>query len=79
MSPQQGTAAEGGGRAHHHGGSIRRVCGLRWHGPDPRPSGAGAPVVGAPSRREDYGVVAPPRIWSRGIRNAAHCTSSTPF
>ena len=72
MSPQHPCAQ-------HHGGLIGRVRGLRWHGPDPRPTGAGAPVVGAPSRSEGYGVLAPPRIWSRGIRNAAHCTSSIAF
>ena len=32
--------------------------GLRWHSP--------ISVVGAPSRSDGYGVVAPPRIWSRG-------------
>ncbi len=67
-----------------------QVCGLRWHGPDPRPSGAGAPVVGAPSRSDGYGVVAPRPtpsarvpLWGRGIpgtralaRVAARCTSS---
>jgi hypothetical protein len=37
---------------------------LRWHDP--------ISVVGAPSRSECYGVVAPPRSWGRGIRNAAH-------
>ncbi len=50
---------------------ILRVCGLGWHGP--------ISVVGAPSRSDGYGVVAPPRIWSRGIPNAARCTSSTAF
>ena len=44
--------------------------GLRWHGPDH--ASRGAPVVGTPSRSYGYGVVAPPRIWGRGIRNAAH-------
>ena len=47
------------------------VDGLRWHD---RIS-----VVRAPSRSECYGVVAPPRSWGRGIRNAAHCTPSTAF
>jgi hypothetical protein len=37
---------------------ILSVCGLRWHGP--------ISVVGAPSRSDGYGVVAPPRGWSRG-------------
>ena len=35
------------------------VEGLGWHGP--------IPVVGAPNRSYDYGVVAPPRAWDRGI------------
>ena len=48
-----------------------QVEGLRWHDP--------ISVVGAPSRSECYGVVAPPRSWGRGIRNAAHCTPSTAF
>ena len=50
--------------------------GLGWHGP--------ISVVGAPSRSDGYAVVAPPRIWSRGIpgtraeaRVAARCTSTT--
>ena len=54
------------------------VEGLGRHGP--------IPVVGAPNRSYDYGVVAPPRAWDRGIpgtraiaRLAAHCTSSTAF
>ena len=86
MSPQHPCAQ-------HHGGLIGRVRGLRWYGPDPRPTGAGAPVAGAPSRSEGYGVVAPRptptarvSLWSRGIpgtranaRVAAHCTSSTAF
>ena len=45
-------------------GMILHVEGLRWHDP--------ISVVGAPSRSECYGVVAPPRSWGRGIRNAAH-------
>ena len=65
--------------AHHHGGLIRRVRGLRWHGPTHALRARVPPVVGAPSRSEGYGVLAPPRIWSRGIRNAARCTSSTAF
>ena len=48
-----------------------RVCGLGWHGP--------ISVVGAPSRSDGYGVVAPPRILGRRIPNAARCTSSTAF
>ena len=48
-----------------------QVCGLGWHGP--------ISVVGAPSRSDGYGVVAPPRTWGRGIPNAARCTSSTAF
>ena len=64
MSPQHPCAQ-------HYVDMILRLSGLRWHGPDS--------VVGAPSRSEGYGVVAPPRIWSRGIRNAARCTSSTAF
>ena len=52
-----------------------RVEGLGWHGPDH--ASRGAPVVGAPSRSYDYGVVAPPRAWDRGVPNAAHCTPST--
>ena len=52
-------------------GMILHVEGLRWHDP--------ISVVGAPSRSECYGVVAPPRSWGRGIRNAAHCTPSTAF
>ena len=52
-------------------GMTLHVEGLGWHGP--------IPVVGAPNRSYDYGVVAPPRAWGRGIPNAAHCTSSTAF
>ena len=58
---------------------ILQSCGLRWHGPDPRSAWV-PPVVGAPSRSEGYGVLAPPRIWRGtrrrwvGIRNAAHQT-----
>ena len=48
-----------------------RVEGLGWHDP--------ISVVGAPIRSYGYGVVAPPRIWGRGIPNAAHCTSSIAF
>ena len=48
-----------------------QVEGLGWHGP--------IPVVGTPNRSYDYGGVAPPRAWDRGIPNAAHCTSSTAF
>ena len=58
-------------------GMTLHVEGLRWHDPDHAPRGA--PVVGAPNRSECYGVVAPPRIWGRGTRNAAHCISSTAF
>ena len=58
-------------------GMILHGEGLRWHGPDH--ASRGAPVVGAPSRSECYGVVAPPRSWGRGIRNAAHCTPSAAF
>ena len=46
-----------------------QVEGLRWHDP--------ISVVEAPSHSYGYGVVAPPRSWGRGIRNAAHCTPST--
>ena len=42
-----------------------QVEGLGWHGPDH--ASRGAPVVGAPNRSCDYGVVAPPRAWDRGI------------
>ena len=59
-------------------GMTLQVEGLRWLDP--------ISVVGAPSRSECYGVVAPthaiarvPRSWGRGIRNAAHCTPSTAF
>ena len=52
-------------------GMTLHVEGLRWHDP--------ISVVGARSRSECYGVVAPPRSWGRGIRNAAHCTPSTAF
>ena len=48
-----------------------QVEGLRWHDP--------ISVVGAPSRSECYGVVAPPRSWGRGIRNAAHPPFRSPF
>ncbi len=61
---------------------ILRVCGLGWHGP--------ISVVGAPSRSDGYGVVAPRpalcagALWGRGMpgtraiaRVAAHCTSTT--
>ena len=60
------------------------VEGLRWHGPDD--ASRGAPVVGVPSHSYGYGVVAPPRVWDRGMpgtralaRMAAHCTPSTAF
>ena len=46
-------------RNHHVPNTVAdrniRVCGLGWHGP--------ISVVGAPSRSDGYGVVAPPRIW----------------
>ena len=65
-------------------GMTLHVEGLGWHGPDH--AARGAPVVGAPNRSYGYGVVAPthaiarvPRIWGRGIPNAAHCTSSAAF
>ena len=45
-------------------GMTLQVEGLRWHGP--------ISVVGTPSHSYGYGVVAPPRSWDRGIRNAAH-------
>ena len=48
---------------------VLHGSGLGWHGP--------ISVVGAPSRSDGYGVVAPPRIWSRGIPNAAHCITRT--
>jgi len=57
-------------------GMILHVEGLRWHDPDH--AYARCPVVGAPSRSECYGVVAPPRSWDRGIRNAAHPPSRSP-
>ena len=50
-------------------GMTLHVEGLRWHDP--------ISVVGVPSHSYGYGVVAPPRSWDRGIRNAAHCTPST--
>ena len=60
------------------------VEGLRWHDPDH--ASRGASVVGAPSRSYGYGVVAPPRIWGRGIpgtraiaRVAAHPPFRSPF
>ena len=79
--------------AHHHGGLIRCGRGLRWHGPTHALRARVPPVVGAPSRSEGYGVVAPRPtpaarvpLWSRGIpgtranaRVAARCTSSTAF
>ena len=43
--------------------------GLRWHGP--------ISVVSAPRRSYGYAFVALPRSWSRGIRNAGHCISTT--
>ncbi len=63
---------------------IIRGSGLGWHGPTGHRRRwslrARVPlVVGAPNRSLGYGVVAPPRIWSRGIPNAAHCTSPTAF
>ena len=82
MSPQPGTAAGGGGRAHQHGGVADRVHGSGWHGPHPRPSGAGTRVVGTPQTtaygggdRDGYAFGVPthalrarvPRIWGRGI------------
>ena len=45
-------------------GMTVHVEGLWWHDP--------ISVVGALSRSECYGVVAPPRSWGSGIRNAAH-------
>ena len=63
---------------------ILQVEGLERHGLDH--ASRGAPVVGAPSRSYDYGVVAPPRAWDRGIPGtraiaqvAADCTPSTAF
>ena len=53
------------------------VEGLRWHDPDH--ATRGAPVVGVPSHSYGYGVVAPPRVWGRGIRNAAHPPFRSPF
>jgi hypothetical protein len=50
-------------------GMSERVEGLGWHDP--------ISFVGAPSRSECYGVVAPPRSWGRGTPNVAHCTPST--
>ncbi len=52
-------------------GMTVRVEGLGWHDP--------ISVVRAPSHSYGYGVVAPPRIWGRGIPNAANCTPSTAF
>ena len=74
-----GTAAEGRGRPVPSTiwGMTVRVEGLGWHDPDH--ASRGAPVVGAPIRSYSYGVVAPPRIWGRGIPNAAHGTPSTAF
>ena len=82
-----GTAAEGGGPTRRDDGSTtqppcaqhrdemdRRVSGLGWHGP--------ISVVGAPSRSDGYGVVATPRIWSRGIpgtRASARVAARPPF
>ena len=56
-----GTAAKGRGRPvpTDMNDMTLQVEGLRWHGPDH--AARGAPVVGAPSRSECYGVVAPPR------------------
>ena len=45
------------------------VSGLRWHGPDH--ASRGAPVVGTPRHGYGHALVAPPRIWGRGIRNGA--------
>ena len=56
---------------------MKAVEGVQRHDPDH--AARGAPVVGAPSHSYGYGVVAPPRIWGHGIRNAAHCTPSTAF
>jgi hypothetical protein len=50
---------------------MRTDCGLGRHGP--------ISVVGAPRRSYGYAVVAPPRIWGRGARNAARSRSSTAF
>ena len=72
MSPQHPCAL-------HDGDMISPGRGLRWHGPTHALRARVPPVVGAPSRSEGYGVVAPPRIWSRGIPNAARCTSSAAF
>ena len=52
-------------------GITLHVEGLRWHDP--------ISVVGVPSHSYGYGVVAPPRIWGRGIRNAAHPPFRSPF
>ena len=52
-------------------GMTLHVEGLRWHDP--------ISVVGAPSCSYGYGVVAPPRVWGRGIRNAAHPPFRSPF
>ena len=81
-----GTAAEGRGRPvpTTMNDMTLQAKGLRWHDPDH--AARGAPVVGAPSHSYGYGVVAPPRVWDRGIpgtralaRVAAHCTSSIAF
>ena len=79
-----GTAAEGGGPkrrddgstaqppcAQHQDEMIKHVYGLRWHGP--------ISDVGAPLGSDGYAFEAQPRIWGRGIPNAARGTSSTAF
>ena len=46
-----------------------QVEGLRWHDPDH--ASCGAPVVGAPSRSECYGVVAPTHVDKQKVGQAA--------
>ncbi len=47
-----------------------RVRGLGWHG--------SISVVGASRQSYGYAFTAPPRIWSRGIPNAAHSPFRSP-
>ncbi len=54
------------------------VCGLGWHGPISVVGARPTPSAWVP-RSYGYAFEAPPRIWGRGIPNAARCTSSTAF
>jgi hypothetical protein len=55
---------------------ILHGSGLRRHGPTHALRAWVPLVVAAPRRSLGYAVVASPRIWGRGARNAVHPHSS---